>query len=115
MTPSRSRNTARFTEHSSFDYFAENVSRQDMGFLNARCVLRRNAQAEIGRVAQSFTRFASHRNGDHAPAPGGLESSKNIARTSTCGYPKRSITRNAQRFDLPGEYLIKRIVVADRG
>jgi hypothetical protein len=86
-----------------------------VSLLDACCILRRDGNTEIGEVPQRIAISSGQGNSYHATASGRLERSENVTGAPTGGYPNRSVTRYTQRFDLSGKYLIKFVIIADRG
>src|SRR5262249_22219321 len=114
ITPSRSRKAALFMKNCMLGEFGNDVTNQDVAFLNARSFVRWGTETVVGCAFHFPARASGKSYGVDSHLLRSLETAQNIRRIAARGNTDGHITGTAQRLKLPREQQIEAVVIPDR-
>src|SRR5258708_22546056 len=103
----------RLSQTVLFYDFTDDMYKGPVDLLHPRGVLVGHVHVNVGRAAHAAAVPAGQRDRLQAPRLRDLQRQHHVRRLAAGGNPERDVPGLAQRFDLPREHLLERVVVRD--
>ncbi len=97
------------------DFRAENMTHEDVHFLNAGGFLARHNDERMGECPESAAIFARECGGGHSFSARDFKSSYHVGAVAGSGYSESDIAGLAEGFELPGKDLFKAEIIGASG